>query len=90
MCHLNKVFYFFVLQISTSTSRYLSLPKNTKLPEKLQKKKNISNAGIEYSWSKKTLNLFISVYKIEKFSFFFKDNEFSRLQIYNNNLVTFH
>uniref|UniRef100_A0A8C7ET14 Sodium/hydrogen exchanger n=1 Tax=Neovison vison TaxID=452646 RepID=A0A8C7ET14_NEOVI len=30
---------------STSTSRYLSLPKNTKLPEKLQKKKNISNAG---------------------------------------------
>ncbi|KAF6106327.1 solute carrier family 9 member A2 [Phyllostomus discolor] len=29
---------------STSTSRYLSLPKNTKLPEKLQKK-NISNAG---------------------------------------------
>ncbi|XP_043323982.1 sodium/hydrogen exchanger 2 isoform X1 [Cervus canadensis] len=30
---------------STSTSRYLSLPKNTKLPEKLQKKKNVSNAG---------------------------------------------
>ncbi|KAG8504837.1 Sodium/hydrogen exchanger 2, partial [Galemys pyrenaicus] len=30
---------------STSTSRYLSLPKNTKLPEKLQKKKNIANAG---------------------------------------------
>ncbi|XP_008585286.1 PREDICTED: sodium/hydrogen exchanger 2 [Galeopterus variegatus] len=29
---------------STSNSRYLSLPKNTKLPEKLQKKKNISNA----------------------------------------------
>ncbi|XP_012875194.1 PREDICTED: sodium/hydrogen exchanger 2 [Dipodomys ordii] len=29
---------------STSTSRYLSLPKNTKLPEKLQKKKIISNA----------------------------------------------
>nr|P50482.1 RecName: Full=Sodium/hydrogen exchanger 2; AltName: Full=Na(+)/H(+) exchanger 2; Short=NHE-2; AltName: Full=Solute carrier family 9 member 2 [Oryctolagus cuniculus] len=29
---------------STSTSRYLSLPKNTKLPEKLQKRKNISNA----------------------------------------------
>uniref|UniRef100_F6VSS2 Sodium/hydrogen exchanger n=1 Tax=Equus caballus TaxID=9796 RepID=F6VSS2_HORSE len=29
---------------STSTSRYLSLPKNTKLPEKLQKKKNVSNA----------------------------------------------
>ncbi|XP_007957737.1 sodium/hydrogen exchanger 2 [Orycteropus afer afer] len=29
---------------STSTSRYLSLPKNTKLPEKLQKKKNLSNA----------------------------------------------
>ncbi|NIG58093.1 sodium/hydrogen exchanger 2 [Pontoporia blainvillei] len=32
-------------RVSTSTSRYLSLPKNTKLPEKLQKKKNISNAG---------------------------------------------
>ncbi|KAK2494003.1 hypothetical protein MC885_005389 [Smutsia gigantea] len=30
---------------STSTSRYLSLPKNTKLPEKLQKKKNTSNTG---------------------------------------------
>uniref|UniRef100_A0A667GDY1 Sodium/hydrogen exchanger n=1 Tax=Lynx canadensis TaxID=61383 RepID=A0A667GDY1_LYNCA len=30
---------------STSASRYLSLPKNTKLPEKLQKKKNISNTG---------------------------------------------
>uniref|UniRef100_A0A8D1WL63 Sodium/hydrogen exchanger n=1 Tax=Sus scrofa TaxID=9823 RepID=A0A8D1WL63_PIG len=30
---------------STTTSRYLSLPKNTKLPEKLQKKKNISSAG---------------------------------------------
>lgn len=30
---------------STSTSRYLSLPKNTKLPEKLQKKKNVSNSG---------------------------------------------
>lgn len=29
---------------STSTSRYLSLPKNTKLPEKLQKKKKVSNA----------------------------------------------
>ncbi|XP_011910891.1 PREDICTED: sodium/hydrogen exchanger 2 isoform X1 [Cercocebus atys] len=29
---------------STSTSRYLSLPKNTKLPEKLQKRKTIFNA----------------------------------------------
>lgn len=29
---------------STSTSRYLSLPKNTKLPEKLQKKNKVSNA----------------------------------------------
>ncbi|XP_072807334.1 sodium/hydrogen exchanger 2 [Vicugna pacos] len=34
---------------STSASRYLSLPKNTKLPEKLQKKKNISNAGDDSS-----------------------------------------
>uniref|UniRef100_A0A8C2PLI9 Sodium/hydrogen exchanger n=1 Tax=Capra hircus TaxID=9925 RepID=A0A8C2PLI9_CAPHI len=33
------------LTASTSTSRYLSLPKNTKLPEKLQKKKNVSNSG---------------------------------------------
>lgn len=80
--HLNKVFYYFFLQASTSTSRYLSLPKNTKLPEKLQKKKNVSNAGNEGSWSKKTLNLFIDVYKIENFSvfFFIKDNEFSHLQ----------
>ncbi|KAK1327681.1 hypothetical protein QTO34_012826 [Cnephaeus nilssonii] len=32
---------------STSASRYLSLPKNTKLPEKLQKKRNVPNAGVQ-------------------------------------------